>query len=197
MASRPALAPLLDVLELSCRCAPTASTFFHCLPGLQEHTFGNCVLALLALQGFSAAHDMATLNRATCSCPAQNGQRARHPSAPLLVGIICDTGLGRPALAFAGYKSIHVPFCRRLHEVAMPTGMLEPPPAVLASPQAAHEATAASLVLAVLVRLTAHAGALLQSSLCWPTAQCRECTVDIHAICSWHCPVHLGSYSPT
>lgn len=49
--------------------------------------------------------------------------------------------------------------CRRLHEVAMPTGSLEPPPEAVAGAQAAHEAEAAALALAVLVRLTAHAGA--------------------------------------
>lgn len=49
--------------------------------------------------------------------------------------------------------------CRRLHEVAMPTGSLEPPPKAVAGAQAAHEAEAAALALAVLVRLTAHAGA--------------------------------------
>lgn len=41
----------------------------------------------------------------------------------------------------------------------MATGALEPPAAAMDSPEAQHDAEVASLALAVLVRLTAHAGA--------------------------------------
>ena len=42
----------------------------------------------------------------------------------------------------------------------MPTGALQPPEEAVAGEQAAHEAETAALALAVLVRLTAHAGRL-------------------------------------
>ncbi len=54
---------------------------------------------------------------------------------------------------------------RRLHGVDMPTGALEPPLDAMASPEAKHDAEVASLSLAVLVRLTAHAGAADCSTL--------------------------------
>jgi hypothetical protein len=58
----------------------------------------------------------------------------------------------------ASRKPTHACLHRRLHEVAMPTGALEPPAETVAGEQAAHEAETAVLALAVLVRLTAHAG---------------------------------------
>lgn len=61
-------------------------------------------------------------------------------------------------LAWQELDLLPMPTCRRLHAEAMPTGALEPPEEAMAGEQAAHEAETASLALAVLVRLTAHAG---------------------------------------
>ena len=114
MASRPALAPLLEVVERPCRYA-----------------------FLQALQ-FQMASMPTPWPRWALSQGALSRIQRGYQEGPV----------GRTQTC------LH----RRLHEVAMPTGALEPPAEALAGEQAAHEAETAVLALAVLVRLTAHAG---------------------------------------
>lgn len=113
MASRPALAPLLEVVERPCRCAPASSG----IPAVPTSRPGRALYIYI------------------------------HPDPKSDPKIQDDPG-------WHTYTCLH----RRLHEVAMPTGALEPPEETMAGEQAAHEAETAVLALAVLVRLTAHAG---------------------------------------